>query len=98
MRLILLLFISFSSVISFGQNVGIGTNVPHALTDMYFPSEYWTSTGMKNIYITQFPDGSTVITPNNSEAFTFNMPINGAASANITPRSISYPVRAIRKF
>jgi len=29
MRLFLLLFISFSSVISFGQNVGIGTNVPH---------------------------------------------------------------------
>jgi len=30
MRLFLLLFIGFSSVISYGQNVGIGTNVPHA--------------------------------------------------------------------
>jgi hypothetical protein len=29
MRLFLLLFISFSSMISYGQNVGIGTNVPH---------------------------------------------------------------------
>lgn len=28
MRLFLLLFISFSSTISYGQNVGIGTNVP----------------------------------------------------------------------
>jgi hypothetical protein len=30
MRLFLLLFIGFSSTISYGQNVGIGTNVPHA--------------------------------------------------------------------
>lgn len=69
-----------------------------AIIDNNFPNEYWTSTGLKNISTTQFPDGTSVITPINSEALSFYMPYNGAAFANITPRSTSYPVRAIRRF